>query len=138
AFRLRVRGLVVLVGERPRGGDPTVVLDLPEVLGTEAEQRRAVELRVAAHVIVLLGRELLVLPVAPFLVRRVLPAQEGRGRIPVVSLAREVAAPLEQQDALAGRGQLPRQRAPARARPDDDDVVVLGFGHGSTARGSSA
>ena len=38
--------------------DAAVVAQLPKVLGAEAEERGAVELRVAADVIVDLGREL--------------------------------------------------------------------------------
>jgi len=37
-------------------------------------------------------------------------------------LARQVAAALQQQDALAGWRQLVRERAAAGARADDDDV----------------
>src|SRR5439155_15054896 len=89
----------------------------------------AVELGVAADVVVLLGGELVALPVSPLLVGRVLPLQEDGGGIPVVTLAREVVAALEQQNALPGRRQLPRQRSAARAAPDDDDVVVIGCRH---------
>ena len=116
AFGLRVPRLVVLVGERPRGGDAAVMLDLPEVLGPQAEQGGAVELGVAADVVVLLGRELVALPVVPLLVGRVLALEKDRGRVPVVALAGEVAASLEQQDALSGRRQLPCEGPAACAR----------------------
>src|SRR4029450_5700016 len=96
----------VLVGERPGGGDATVVGDLAEVLRAEPEQGGAVELRVPADVVVLLGGELVALAVAPLLVGRVLALEKDRGRVPVVALAGEVSAPFEQQDALTGRGGL--------------------------------
>src|SRR5205823_4939470 len=100
-----------------------------------------VELGVAADEIVLLRREVVALPVAPFLVGRVLPLEEDGRRVPVVTLAREIAAPFEEQDAPARGRQLPRQRPSAGATPDDDDVVVIGCRHDGvfpTARGWSA
>jgi hypothetical protein len=124
-FGFGVPGLVVPVRERPRGGDAAVVLDFPEVLRPEPEQRGAVKLGVATHVVVLLGRELVALPVAPLLVGRVLPLQEDGGRIPVVALAGEVPTPLEEQDPLAGGRQLPGERPSTRSAADDDDVIVL-------------
>ena len=130
AFGLRVPRLVVLVGERPRGGDAAVMLDLPEVLRPQPEQRSTVELRVPADVVVLLGGELVALPVAPLFVSGVLPTEEDRLGFPVVALAREVAAPFEQQDALAGWRQLPGERSSACTAADDDDVVVLVGRHG--------
>src|SRR5215207_2041660 len=107
-----------------------MVRDLPEVLRPEPKERGAVELGVAADVVVLLGRELVPFAVAPLLVGRVLPLQEDGGRIPVVTLAGEVATALEEQDALARRRQLPGERPSASSAADDDDVVVLGCRHG--------
>src|SRR6476469_8105862 len=104
------------------------MLDDAEVLGPETEQRRPVELRVAAYVVVLLRREGVAVRIRPGLVGRVLAVDEDRVGVPVVTLTGEVVASLEQQDPLAGRRQLPGERAAARATADDDDVVVL-FGH---------
>jgi hypothetical protein len=95
-LRVRVPRFEVLVRERPRGRDAAVVGDLAEVLRAEAKECRAVELRVATDVIVLLRRELVALSVAPLFVGRVLPLQEDGGRVPVVTLAREIAAPFEE------------------------------------------
>src|SRR4051794_18008878 len=50
--------------------------------------------------------------------------------------AGQLAAALEQQDALARRREPVRERAAARARPDDDRVVVIRGG--SPRRGRSA
>ena len=55
---LGVPGLEVGVVDRPGRGDAAVVPDLAEVLGPQPEQRRAVELGVAADVVVDLRREL--------------------------------------------------------------------------------
>ncbi len=49
---LRVVRLEVLIAQRPGRRDATGVLDLAEVLPSQAEQRRAVELRVASDVLV--------------------------------------------------------------------------------------
>jgi len=54
-----VSGLKVGVSQRPGRRDAVDVLDLPEIALTETEQDRAVDLGIAAHVVVLLGRELL-------------------------------------------------------------------------------
>src|SRR5690349_20112080 len=56
-LRLRVVGLEVLVAERPGGRDAVRMGELAEVLLAQAKQRRAVELGVAAHVIVDAGVE---------------------------------------------------------------------------------
>src|SRR6478736_3642722 len=97
--------------------------DLTEVLGSQPEQGRAVELRVAADVIVLLGRELVVVLVEPLLGGRVLGAREHRNGVPVVALTRQVVTPLEEQDPFARRRELPRERAATGSAPDDHDVV---------------
>ena len=55
---LGVVGLEVGVGERPGGRDAAVVADLVEVALAQAEQDRAVELRVAADEVLLVGLEL--------------------------------------------------------------------------------
>jgi hypothetical protein len=55
ALGFQVPGLKVLIRERPRGRDATVVSDLPEILGSKSEQRGTLKLGVASHVVVLLG-----------------------------------------------------------------------------------
>ena len=97
----------------------------------QAEEDRPVELRVAADVVLGVWPEALTLLVDPLVRGDVaLPAEDLLG-VPVLRLAREVAAALEQQDPLARRRQPVRQRAAARAGADDDHVVVL---HGSSAQ----
>src|SRR5947209_9464168 len=108
------------------------MLDGAEVFRAEAEQGGAVELRVAADVVVLLGGELVAAGVLPSLVGHVLGVDEHGVGVPVVALAGEVVAALEQQDALARGRELPREGSPAGAAADDDDVVVIvGHGHAS-------
>ena len=129
---LRVPRLEVVVPERPCGRDATVVGDLPEVLGPQAEQRRTVELGVATDVVVLFGRELLTaVTVDPALVRQVLALDEHSLGLPVVALTGEVVAALDQQDAQPGWRERVRESPTSRAGPDDDDVVVGHCTHGS-------
>jgi hypothetical protein len=69
ALRLGVEGLEVLVRHRPGRRQTAVVLNDAEVLGPQTEERGALELGVAAHVIVLLRREFVVVVVDPLLRR---------------------------------------------------------------------
>ncbi len=87
-LRFGVPGLKIVVGDRPGRREPAVVLDHPEVLGAQAEQRGTVELGVAAHVVVLFGGELVAVLVEPFLRAVVLRLHENRGGLPVVTLPR--------------------------------------------------
>src|SRR4029079_11051995 len=59
------------------------------------------------------------------LARQVALVDEHLLGVPVLGLAREVAAAFEQQDPLSRRREAVSQRAAAGARPDDDHVVVL-------------
>src|SRR5262245_15962935 len=98
------------------------MLDLPEVLPAEAEERGAVELRVAAHPVVRVRMELATLGVPPHFFGGVLSFQVHRLRAPVVFLTRHVVAPLYHQDSFARRRKPMRQRATTCSSPDDDDV----------------
>src|SRR5262249_33929983 len=88
----------------------------------------AVELRVAADVVVRVGMELAAVSIAPRLLRRVATLEVDGPRAPVGLLARDVAAALEEENALAGRRERREQRAAAGARADDDHVVASGHG----------
>src|SRR5262249_43674015 len=91
----------------------------------EAQQRRAVHLGVAADVVVRARMERLAHPVEPLLARLVAILEEHGARVPVLLLARQEVAALEQQDAQSGGSEAMDERAAARAGADDDDVVVL-------------
>jgi hypothetical protein len=73
---LRVVGLEIGVGDRPGGRDTAVVANLAEVPLPEAEEDRAVELRVATDEVLLVGLELDAVPVEPLLARQVAVAVE--------------------------------------------------------------
>ena len=114
-FGLRVERLEVVVGERPLRRDAVDVLQLAEVLRPQPVQRRAVHLRRAADEVVHLRLERLAVGVVPRLFGDVAAVDEDRRRAPVLHLACEEVAALEQQDALAGVGDRVGQRAAARA-----------------------
>ena len=121
---LRVVRLELVVADRPRRRDAAVVANLAEVLLAQPEQRGAVELGVAADVVVGVRMERLAVLVLPHFLGVVLRLDVDRPRAPVVLLAADVVAALEQQDPLAGRGEVIGERAAARAGADDDHVVV--------------
>jgi hypothetical protein len=123
---LRVPGLEVGVAERPRRRDAVDVLDRTEVALAHPEQHRAVDLGVAADVVVLLGVELLAVLVGPVPGVAVAQVAPDRHRAPVLLLPWVPATALQQQHPFARRCQRPGERAAAGAGPDDDDVVVLG------------
>ena len=102
------------------------MLDLVEVAFAQPEQDRAVELRVPADEILLVGFERNAVLVIPALAGQVALLVEDLVAVPVLGLAREIAAALEQQDPLAGGGQAPGERAAPGAAADDDDVVMVG------------
>ena len=122
---LGVVGLEVVVGDRPGRRDPAVVPELAEVLGSQAEQGRAVELGVAPDVVVDLGLEL------AGRARRTRPRVRGtcRARTPPASPSCRArgagSAALQPEHLGATRGE-PVPEGPATGpRPDDHDVVVL-------------
>ena len=131
----RVVRLELVVGDRPRGRDAVVVGELPEVPGAQPVERRPVELGRPADEVVDLRLERLALLVVPGVLGHVAVVDEDVVGEPVGRLARQPVAALEQQDPLAGRRQVPRQRAAAGAAADDDHVVALHLRPPRVARG---
>src|SRR2546425_4496351 len=111
---LRVVGLEVLVGQRPRGREPAVVADFSEVLPAEAEERRPVELRVSTYVVVGVGGERFPPSVSPPLFGLVMALRVAPGGAPVFLFAGDAFAGLAQQKALPPGGRRP-DRPPAPA-----------------------
>src|SRR3954452_3952004 len=103
--------------------------ELAEVLASEAVQRGAVELRLAADVVVDPGLECLAALVVPGIRRHVPVLDEDLFGVPVLDLARQPVATLEDQDPLARRREVTGERPAACAAADDDHVVRSGLGH---------
>src|SRR5262245_64350263 len=95
--------------------------DLPEVLPAHAQKRRAVELRVAADEVVRAGMELPALTVAPGLLDVIFPLGHDGARVPVVFLARNIIAALQEKETLSGKDTRVCQGSAPRTEP----------GHGS-------
>jgi hypothetical protein len=106
-----------------------VVPEFTEVLRAQTEECGAVELGVAAHVVVDLGRELVSVFVVPELRCAVLALDEDRGGFPVVAFAGQIVAAFEEEDPFSGGGQPVGEGAAARTGADDDDVVMPFVGH---------
>src|ERR1041384_4953105 len=93
-----------------------------KILFAQPEQRRAIDLRVAADEITEAGPDFTAVLVEHHLGRIIL---ERAVIIPIVLLARQERPAFEHEDALAARREAMQQRPPARARADDDDVEML-------------
>src|SRR5438034_11413941 len=98
---------------------------LAEVALAQPEQRGAVELRVAPDVVVRVRVEFLSFLVPPLFLRAVAALEHDGLGVPVLFLAGNVVAALEQPDALAGAREPVAQRAAARAGADADDVELV-------------
>src|SRR5207244_8511856 len=120
---LGVVGVHLFVREGPGRRDTVVVPNLAEVFPAQAVERSAVHLGGAADEVVDAGLEGLAVPVVPRLRGDVAVLHEDLFGHPVLRLARQPAAALEEQDAFAGRGQVMGQGAAAGAASDDDHVV---------------
>src|SRR5690349_14581926 len=116
--------------------------NLTKVFLPQTKKSSAVELRVTTDEIIGVRVKLLALVVAPRLFRVVFAFEVYGARAPVVLFARNVIAALEQKDLLSRGRKTVGQRPSARARADDDYVVLIIAGHGDapvvTARSSIA
>src|SRR5713101_302664 len=124
-FGLQVVRLQIVVGNRPRWGNPSKMFDLTEILSAQAEQRRAVEFGISAHVVIRVRMERLSIFVAPFFFRLILAFHIDRARIPVGLLVGNIVAAFQNENTFPGRCERVHKSPAARAGPDDDHVVVL-------------
>src|SRR5258705_11064516 len=102
-----------------------MMTNLAKIFFAKTKQRRAVEFRVAADEIVRMRVQLFAVNVAPGLFGVVLSVKVDRAGAPVVFLARHVVPTFEQKDLLTGGREFVGERAAARARADNDYVVVV-------------
>ena len=101
------------------------MVDLFEVALAQPEQHASIGLGVGAREVPGVRVELDSVLVVPAFAGDVAFAIEDLLRVPVLTLAREVAAALHEQDPLARRCEPVRERAAAGAGADDDHVVVV-------------
>ena len=127
-FGSGVEGFEVGVGEGPGGGDAAFVVDDAEVFGAEAEERGAVDLGLAADEVGLLGVEVVVVLVEPDVFGVVAVVEEDGGGVPVEFFLGEKRAALENENALAGLGEMEGEGSAAGSGSDDDGVVLVGHG----------
>lgn len=119
---LRVIILPIAILDRPLGRHAVAMAERFKILFAQPEQRRAVNLRVAADVIGKAGPDFAAVLVEHHLGRIIL---ERAVIIPIVLLTRQERPAFQHEDALAAGGEPMQQRPPARARADDDDVEML-------------
>src|SRR5262245_25603590 len=103
--------------------------NLSEIFSAQTEQRRAVELGVAADIIVRVRVECLAFLVVPDFSSVVLGLDVDGSRFPVVFLARHEAAAFEQQNLFARRREPVSECPAARARANNDQVVMVRVRH---------
>lgn len=125
SLRLRVVRLEHIVSDRPRGRDTARMHDLAEIALAKTEQCRAIDLRVAADVVMERRRERLSPCIRPGLPALVVTIDKDRLRAPVLLGALEVIAALQNQNMLAARCEPLGQRGASRSAADDDDVVTI-------------
>src|SRR5438874_1274453 len=98
---LGVVRLEIGIGDRPGWGDAAVMLDLLEVALAKTQQDAGVDLSVAADEVLGVRAKRDAVLVIPAFGGDVSLAAEDRLGVPVLELAGQVAAALEQQDPLA-------------------------------------
>src|SRR5215472_8574663 len=123
--------LEVVIGNGPSRRYAAVVLYLSKVLLPQPEESCTVTLCVSTYVVVGVRMEWFAGVVSPDLLRLIFPFDVDGARIPVGFFARDIVAPLEQQDSLAQRSQSVGQRPTACAGADDDHVELLLSRHSS-------
>ena len=117
--------LHLVIGDRPAGCRSAKMPDRSEVLGAVAEQHRAVELGVAADIVVVARVERLALGRHPALLGAEVAAAEDRRVVPRLGAVGEPLAPLEDHDPPPGGGERRRHGGAADAGADDDDVRAV-------------
>ncbi len=120
-----VIGLELVVSNRPGRRETAVMPDLAEVLLAQAKERRPIHLRVAPDIVMNAGMERTAVAAVPGLLGHVSRFHEDFGSIPVLALARQIIATLQEQDALARGSESVSERSTPRPAADDDDVVVI-------------
>src|SRR5262245_893971 len=102
---------------------------LSEIFTAQSEKRSAVELGVAADIIVRVRVEGVTFLVVPDFSGVVLGLDVDGPRFPVVFLSRHEASAFEQQNLFARRREPVSERPAPRSRANDDHVVMIRVRH---------
>lgn len=100
--------------------------DLVEITLAQPEERRAINLAVAADPMMQRRTEASSAGVDPGLFGLIFSLHEDGLRTPVRLLPRKIIAAIEDEDALAGRSQLLCKRGAPWAAADHDQVIMVG------------
>src|SRR5690349_24731544 len=106
-----------------------MMTNLAEIFFAKAEERRAVKFRVTPDEIVRVRVQLFAVNVAPGFLGVVFAFEVDCARAPIVLLAGHVITSFEQKDLLTGGREFVGQRAAARARADNNYVVMIVVRH---------
>src|SRR5215472_4479572 len=97
---LQIIRFKIVVGNRPGWGNSSEMPDFSEVFPAQAEQGRAVELRVSPDIVIRVRMERLSVLIAPLLFGLILAFDVDGARIPVGLFATYVIAALQDQNTL--------------------------------------
>src|SRR5229473_5185080 len=125
---LRVVRFQIVITERPRGRDATMVANFAEIFFAQTEQSSTVKLGVATHVIISVRMQLLTVLIEPGFLGVVVGVHVDDLWVPIRFLAGNVVAALKNQDPLSGWRQVVGERSAAGTGSDDDHVVAI-VGH---------
>src|ERR1700761_225964 len=114
----------LVIADWPRRGDTVIMLELAKVFFAETVESGTVHLGCPTHEVVDLWLKSFAGLVIPRILRDIAVLDEDCCRIPVLCFARQPVTALKDQDALARRGKVTRQRAPACTAADNDQVIV--------------
>ncbi len=110
--------------------------ELSKIFPAEAQQGRAIHLGVPTDVVMDTGMKFFAVLVVPGFMSFVLRLGKDSASIPVVFLARQIAASLQDQNPLTGRRQGVGQSAAPGTGTNNDHVVVVFLGYGISSPSS--
>jgi hypothetical protein len=105
------------------------MLNHAKVSGPHAEHRGAVDFGLAAHEIRLLGMQWFAVLILPGFFGVVAVVEEDRGRVPIKLLLRHERAALQNEDVLAGLGEVQGQCSATRPGANHDRIKIVCHAH---------
>ena len=109
-----------------------------EILRAIPDQYCTIELRIAAHVVVVARIEPAILPIQPFLLWAINAIGENGLRVAILGRRGQMLAPLQDQDTPSGRGKCCSQRRAPHAGANYDDIRIHQAGIRFSVAGSKA